>query len=135
MKISLILAHPDHKSFNHAIAAAALETLDKNKHSVWFHDLYREQFDPLLPVEELPKDARLPPETDKHCAEIAAADGIIIVHPNRKMFPMVVVSSEAQRTAWMEGHGINLWGGKRSTTSSTTRGTTAASVQQFARMV
>lgn len=82
MNISLILAHPDHKSFNHAIAAVALETLKKNKHSVWFHDLYRDQFDPLLPAEELPKDARLPPEIDKHCAEIAAADGIIIVHPN-----------------------------------------------------
>jgi len=82
MNISLILAHPDHKSFNHAIAAVALETLEKNKHRVWFHDLYRDQFDPLLPAEELPKDARLPPAIDKHCAEIAAADGIIIVHPN-----------------------------------------------------
>ena len=27
MKISVILAHPDKKSFNHAIAATAIETL------------------------------------------------------------------------------------------------------------
>ena len=29
MNITLILAYPDHKSFNHAIAAVALETLEK----------------------------------------------------------------------------------------------------------
>ena len=82
MNVSVILAHPDHKSFNHAIAVVALETLEKNKHRVWFHDLYKEQFDPLLPIEEVFKDAKLPLEIEKHCAEIAAADGIIIVHPN-----------------------------------------------------
>jgi NAD(P)H dehydrogenase (quinone) len=82
MKISVILAHPDKKSFNHAIAAAAIETLNENGHKVYLHDLYQENFDPLLPFEEFSKDAPLPPEIEEHCKEISHADGIIIIHPN-----------------------------------------------------
>ena len=82
MNISVILAHPDQSSFNHAIAAAAMEILALNEHAVCFHDLYQEKFDPLLPATEIPKDAQLPAEVEKHCIEIARADGIIIVHPN-----------------------------------------------------
>lgn len=82
MKISVILAHPDPASFNHAIANTAVNTLIQNNHEVCFHDLYEEQFDPLLPAGEIPKVAVLPDEIATHCREIAAADGIIIVHPN-----------------------------------------------------
>ena len=82
MKLSLILAHPGPGSFNHAIAETARQTLLRNGHTVFFHDLYAESFDPILPAHEIPKDAALPPEIARHCAEIAAADGIIVVHPN-----------------------------------------------------
>ena len=82
MRISVILAHPDKKSFNHAIAATAVETLKQIGHEIYFHDLYEEKFNPILPAEELLKDSSLPPEIEKHCNEISKADGIIIVHPN-----------------------------------------------------
>ena len=82
MQISIILAHPDPKSFNAAIAGAAIDAASANGHQVFFHDLYREKFDPLLCKEEIPKGAALPAEIQKHCDEIAGADGIIIVHPN-----------------------------------------------------
>lgn len=82
MIISVILAHPDPKSFNHAIAQTAVEALKANGHKVMFHDLYKEKFDPLLPANEIPEDAKLPVKIKKHCKEIASADGIIIVHPN-----------------------------------------------------
>jgi putative NADPH-quinone reductase len=55
MKISLILAHPNAGSFNHAIAEAARSTLVSNGHEVSFHDLYLERFDPILLYEEIPK--------------------------------------------------------------------------------
>jgi NAD(P)H dehydrogenase (quinone) len=57
-------------------------TLQKNGHEVIFHDLCAERFDPLLPSEEIPKNAQLEPVVQKHCDEIAGADGIIIIHPN-----------------------------------------------------
>ncbi|MEN6422503.1 MAG: NAD(P)H-dependent oxidoreductase, partial [Smithella sp.] len=82
MKISLILAHPDSASFNHAIAQTAVEALKANGHKIFFHDLYQETFDPLLPAEEILKDASLTSDIKRHCEEIAEADGIIIVHPN-----------------------------------------------------
>lgn len=82
MNTSLILAHPDKGSFNHSIAKAAHDGLTSNGHTVHYHDLYDECFDPIMPASEISRIAQLPPLVDKHCAEIANADGIVIVHPN-----------------------------------------------------
>jgi NAD(P)H dehydrogenase (quinone) len=80
--ISVILGHPDRGSFNHAIAGTVVAALRENGHEVRFHDLYAERFDPLLPQQEIPKNARLDPLIKKHCDEISQADGIVAVHPN-----------------------------------------------------
>ena len=82
MNISIILAHPNPESFNHAIANTAAETLRQNGHQVILHDLCQEQFPPLLPAAELQTKAKLDPVIAGHCREITRADGIIIVHPN-----------------------------------------------------
>ena len=82
MNVSVILGHPDRKSLNHAIAGAVVATLEKNGHAVYFHDLYEEKFDPLLSIEEMPKNVSLSSDIEKHCGEISRADGIIIIHPN-----------------------------------------------------
>jgi len=82
MNVSVILGHPNPDSFNHAIAEMAAQTLRGSGHTVWLHDLYAEGFDPLLPYQEFPKGAPLPSTIQQHCDEIAAADGIVIVHPN-----------------------------------------------------
>ena len=82
MNISIILAHPDPASFNHAIADAAAAAASRQGHTVHLHDLCAEGFDPLLPAAEIPRDADLPDLVALHCREIAAADGIVIVHPN-----------------------------------------------------
>jgi NAD(P)H dehydrogenase (quinone) len=82
MNISVILAHPVAGSFNHAIAETAVRTLRRNGHSVSFHDLHSEGFDPVLPGSEIPSGAVLPPVVAAHCLEIAEAQGIVIVHPN-----------------------------------------------------
>lgn len=82
MKVSIILAHPNPGSFNHAIADTARSTLAGNGHEVIFHDLHAERFDPILPHEEIAQQASLPDSVAAHCHEMATADGIIIVHPN-----------------------------------------------------
>lgn len=82
MKISVIIGHPDPKSLNHAIGSAAAERLAADGHTVWYHDLYQERFDPLLYGEEFPQNSSLPPCIEEHCRQIARADGIVIVHPN-----------------------------------------------------
>jgi NAD(P)H dehydrogenase (quinone) len=82
MKISVILAHPDQSSFNHAIARTVVAQLEKNGLNAFFHDLYAENFDALLPAGEISKDAALPAIIKDHCEEIRQANGIVIIHPN-----------------------------------------------------
>lgn len=82
MRISVILGHPNKESFNHSIAAAAVESLRGNGHQVFFHDLYLEGFNPVLPGGEIPRGAPLDPVIERHCEEISLADGIVVVHPN-----------------------------------------------------
>ena len=65
MTISVVLAHPDSGSFNHAIAFTCVAVLQANGHKVNFHDLYAERFDCVLPFGEFPKDVTLPPDIKK----------------------------------------------------------------------
>ncbi len=80
--VSVILAHPDPRSFNHAVAHAAADELKRLGNRVFFHDLYEEGFDPVIPAAEIPEEAGVPPEVERHCRELSGADGIIVVHPN-----------------------------------------------------
>jgi NAD(P)H dehydrogenase (quinone) len=82
MNVLVVVAHPNVKSFNRAIAETAARRLQRNGHNVRFHDLYEERFDSVLPDEEILKDAFLQTAIEGHCSEVASADGFVIVHPN-----------------------------------------------------
>jgi putative NADPH-quinone reductase len=82
MEISVILAHPDPGSFNHAIALTVRRTLEGKGHTVCFRDLYAENFDPLLTIAELNTKTPPPAEMASYCDELARVDGIVVVHPN-----------------------------------------------------
>ncbi len=97
MKILLILAHPGEGSFNHAIANAAIKTLENNEYEVIFHDLYAENFDPILLYGEIPKDVKVDPVIEKHCQEISCVNGIIIVHPNWWGMPPAILKGWIDR--------------------------------------
>lgn len=97
MNISLILAHPDPASFNHAIAHAAQNALQESGHCVLFHDLYREGFDPVLPANEILRDPMLDPLIEQHVREITEADGILIVHPNWWGMPPAILKGWVDR--------------------------------------
>lgn len=82
MNILIVLAHPDPGSLNHALAAAVARACRRQGHAVVLHDLYAEAFDPILPAAEFSKSAPLEPALRRHCEDLAAADGIVVVHPN-----------------------------------------------------
>ena len=82
MNVLLLLAHPRSGSFNHALAHAAREQLEADGHRVVFHDLHAERFDPVIPPDESARAAVLPPAVAAHCADLAAAEGVVVVHPN-----------------------------------------------------
>jgi len=82
MRVSVILGHPNKASFNHAIAGEAVAVLQANEHYVCFHDLYAENFSPILSGNELAREIVENDLTRTHCHEITRADGIIVIHPN-----------------------------------------------------
>jgi NAD(P)H dehydrogenase (quinone) len=82
MNILVIVAHPRPESFNNAIAATTVQALQDSGHVAIVRDLYEEGFDPILTPDELPKSAHLDAIMEEHCADLSAADGIVIIHPN-----------------------------------------------------
>ena len=82
MNVLVVVAHPDRRSFNHALAEAAARAARERGHTVTVHDLYAEGFDPILPAAEIPRGATLAPGLQRHCEDVTAADGIVMVHPN-----------------------------------------------------
>jgi NAD(P)H dehydrogenase (quinone) len=82
MNVLIIVGHPDCNSFNHAIAGVCKTRLIEKGHTVVFHDLCKERFDPIIQTCEIPKDALIEKMIEKHCADLVNSDGIIVVHPN-----------------------------------------------------
>ena len=82
MKISVILGHQNPGSYNHAIASCILNTLVGLGHETFYHDLYAENFDPVVPHAEITDENLLPELVKQHINELKQAGGIVIVHPN-----------------------------------------------------
>ncbi len=97
MKVFVLIGHQKQGSFCHAIAATAVEELKAAGHTVIYHDLYAEKFDPILPDEEIPKNGMLDPIVRCHCDELIAADGYVIVHPNWWAMPPAILKGWLDR--------------------------------------
>lgn len=97
MNVLLILGHPDNTSFNHAIAETCKSRLIENGHSVVFHDLYEEEFNPIIDTIEIPKNGQVNDIIKKHCDDLINSDGIIIVHPNWWGQPPAIVKGWIDR--------------------------------------
>jgi len=82
MNIYVLIGHQKKGSFCHAIAETAIEELKAGGHEVVFHDLYEENFDPILTHEEVTNPAECDPIIKRHIEEVLAADGYVVVHPN-----------------------------------------------------
>jgi NAD(P)H dehydrogenase (quinone) len=81
-EILVILGHPSEKSFNHTMAETVVNRLTNSGYLVYFHDLYKENFDPVLLENEIPKNGICSDEVLSHCNELKNCDGIIVIHPN-----------------------------------------------------
>ena len=95
--ISIILCHPRPGSFNHAIAERARLTLANLDRETVLHDLYAEDFPPLLPSQEIPRGGPVPDVILRHCEEIARAEGIVLVHPNWWGMPPAMLAGWVDR--------------------------------------
>ena len=91
MNVLSILAHPRSDSFCQAVFDRANAALADQGHTVVSHNLYEESFDPILRAEESliagdSVEERFRSSEDTlvltHRRDAAAADGLLIVHPN-----------------------------------------------------
>ena len=78
----VILCHPLKESFNHAIADAMCSTIAAAGHIVVFHDLYDEDFPPVLTPEEILRHYSFNEQVRLHAGQLASADVLIIIHPD-----------------------------------------------------
>jgi len=97
MNVFVVLGHQNPGSFCHAIAATAIDELRNAGHEIVYHDLYAEKFDPILPHAEIPRGAALDPVVERHCREVSAADGYIVVHPNWWAMPPAILKGWIDR--------------------------------------
>lgn len=87
MKALIVIGNPGSGSFSHAMAAVAREALAARGAEILFHDLYAEGFNPVQPVGEAgntgPAASGLADSLiERHCADLVAADLILVFHPN-----------------------------------------------------
>ena len=97
MNLLLLLAHPKPGSFNHVLAARVAATASNAGHTVILHDLYAEGFDPVMPAEELERDAKLADNIERHCLDVEAADRIAVIHPNWWSSPPAILRGWCDR--------------------------------------
>lgn len=89
MKVLIVLGHPNSGSFNHALAEACNTQITKNGHTVFFHDLYKEHFNPLNHSKD--------DDIAQYCSELTTSDGIIMIHPNWWGQPPAIVKGFLDR--------------------------------------
>lgn len=77
----VVLCHPNRTGFNQAVAAAAVQTLKKT-HEVDFVDLYREEFDPVLPAAELPRKFSFDEQVQRYNELVKNASVYVFAHPD-----------------------------------------------------
>jgi NAD(P)H dehydrogenase (quinone) len=97
MQILVILGNPGLGTFNHAIGETVVDTLQNNNHEVIFHDLYKENFDPVVQANEILQDGKHNKIINTHCKELANCDGIVIIHPNWWGQPPAIVKGWIDR--------------------------------------
>ena len=78
----VVVASPNPNSFCHAMASVAVKALVETGYEIAFHDLYAEKFDPVQPTGEQSNTSSTDQLVEQHCDELAAADRILVFHPN-----------------------------------------------------
>jgi NAD(P)H dehydrogenase (quinone) len=82
MNALLVVANPGASSFSHAMAQVACEVIARRGGVVRLHDLYEESFDPVQRSGESGNRGSDDELVERHCADLVAADLILVFHPN-----------------------------------------------------
>ncbi len=83
MKYTVLYAHPNPKSFNHAILERVQENLQRSRREFLVRDLYGMNFNPLLTGHDfmLMQQGKLDPVIKGEQETIRSSEGLIVIHP------------------------------------------------------
>ena len=83
MKYLILYAHPNPKSFNHAILETVQAELQKAGRAVSVRDLYAQNFNPVLSANDLAgmMQGQLQPEVKAEQEFVGSADVIVVIYP------------------------------------------------------
>ncbi len=83
MKVLLVYAHPNPKSFSHAMLESFVSGLKSAGHEIKIKDLYAEQFDPVLKAEDLEvlQSGEIPPRIQAEQDVLLWADSLVFLYP------------------------------------------------------
>ncbi len=83
MKVLVVYAHPNPKSYNHAILESFTEGLSQAGHSCEVLDLYAINFNPCLNTEELAMrmEGKAPEDVQAQQEKVSQAEALVLIHP------------------------------------------------------
>ena len=96
MQVVIVLCHPFERSFCHALAETAEAASRAAGGEPTVHDLYAEGADPVLTGAEIARRFSLDDQIQGYSSEIAAANTLIVIHPDWWSSPPAVLKG------WME---------------------------------
>ncbi|MFP4705179.1 MAG: NAD(P)H-dependent oxidoreductase [Spirochaetaceae bacterium] len=109
--VVILLAHPNERSLNHAIAARAAEAARHAGVEATLHDLYAEGFDPVLPKDEMLRKFSFDETVQQHITEIKRTALLVVVHPDWWGQPPAILKGWLDRVL-RPGVGYDFQGGE-----------------------
>jgi NAD(P)H dehydrogenase (quinone) len=106
MRLLIVFSHPCPESYGAALYETTCRTLRAAGHEVRCHDLYAENFDPVLSTEERRQyltdtDAIIAKHPD-HVANLQWTEGIIVIYPTWYYGPPAMMKGWLERV-WLPG--------------------------------
>ena len=106
MRTLVVHCHPDPESFNTALFRAACDALRSAGNEVEALDLYAEQFDPVLTLEErrayVANPGFVEAKVQKHVDALRKAEHLVFVHPTWWYGPPALLKGWLERV-WLPG--------------------------------
>ncbi|MDC7234168.1 MAG: NAD(P)H-dependent oxidoreductase [Spirochaetales bacterium] len=97
MAVCLVLAHPDRSSLSYQIFHETASILEAGGQTVYRQDLQAEEFDPVLPLDELKRRLSLDPHVVRYARELSGCSHIIIIHPDWWAGPPAILKGWVDR--------------------------------------
>ena len=119
MRLLVVFSHPCPESFGAALYQTACRTLGAAGHELRCHDLYAENFNPVLSTEErriyLTDTAAIIAKHPDHVADLQWAEGIVVIYPTWYYGPPAMLKGWLERV-WLPGITFEVAEGKQKRT-------------------